>query len=256
MNAARPVVVISAIAALVACSSSPSTATDAGAPDAQGGRVAQGPSCKEYLRCLASSLPEAVGPAVGAYGPESGCWANAETAALCEGACTDSREKVGCGGAADAGGDGGNAASDATYFVTCFTSLAVGDTAKRFNFVATSGWTFRALTISATRVDLAQTTGSAAKATERKSGRITNLSFPATFTLPGAANPVSGRDIQIDGLTIEGALGGARSCGRMSGVITSPIRQPFDPATDTCVLVEVKLGDPLPQVTVAEHACK
>ena len=174
----------------------------------------------------------------------------------CEGACTDSREKVGCGAVVDAGGDGGGPAADTTYFVTCLTALAVGDAAKRFNFVATSGWTFRALTTSATRVDLAQTTGSAAKATERKSGRITNLSFPTPFTIPGAANAVSGRDIQIDGLTIEGALGGARSCGRMSGAISSPIRQPFDPATDTCVLVEVKLGDALPQVPVSEHTCR
>jgi hypothetical protein len=95
MNAVRPTLVIGAIAALVACSSSSSSSTtDAGSPAAQSGRVAQGASCKEYLRCLASSAPEAVGPAVGAYGPESGCWANAETAALCEGACTDSRDKV------------------------------------------------------------------------------------------------------------------------------------------------------------------
>lgn len=58
---------------VMACSSS--NASDAGAPDAQTTRVAQGPACKEYLRCLASGAPEAVGPAVGAYGPESGCGA-------------------------------------------------------------------------------------------------------------------------------------------------------------------------------------
>jgi len=256
MNAARPVVVISAIAALVACSSSPSTTTDAGASDAQSGRVAQGASCKEYLRCLASSAPEAVGPAVGAYGPESGCWANAETAALCEGACTDARAKAGCNAGADAGSDASTLGPDTTYFVTCLTALSAGDTTKRFNFIATSGRTFRALPASATRVDLAEAVGGATKATERANGQTTTLSFPTPFIIPATANPISARELAVDGFALEGKLDQARACARMSGTITSPIRQPFDPSTDTCVFVAVKAGDALPQVTVAEHACR
>ncbi|MFO0639328.1 MAG: hypothetical protein U0183_08945 [Polyangiaceae bacterium] len=259
MVVSRSVWVLAVVSVLVACSSTstpPSSETDAGAPDGQAGRVAQGPSCKEYLRCLASVAPEAVGPAVGAYGPESGCWANTETAALCEGACTDARTKAGCGAGVDAGSDSSTVGPDATYFVTCLTALSAGDTAKRFNFIATTGRTFRALPASATRVDLAEAVGSATKATERTVGQTTTLSFPTPFVIPATANPISARELAVDGFALEGKLDQARSCARMSGTITSPLRQPFDPATDTCVLVAVKPGDAIPQVTVAEHACK
>ncbi|MBL9112292.1 MAG: hypothetical protein JNM74_23600 [Myxococcales bacterium] len=259
MVVARSGWVLSVGFVLLACSSTstpPSSETDAAAPDGQAGRVAQGPSCKEYLRCLASVAPEAVGPAVGAYGPESGCWANAETAALCEGACTDARAKAGCNAGTDAGSDASTVGPDATYFVTCLTALSAGDTSKRFNFIATTGRTFRALPASATRVDLAEAVGSATKATERTTGQTTTLSFPTPFVIPATANPISARELAVDGFALEGKLDQARSCARMSGTITSPIRQPFDPSTDTCVFVAVKPGDALPQVTVAEHACK
>lgn len=250
---ARSVLVALALAG-AACTSA--VATDPTPANGQNGRVAQGTSCMEYLRCIAGSAPEVVGAAVGAYGPESGCWANAETAALCEGACTDARAKAGCNAETDAGSDASSVGPDTTYFVTCLTALSAGDTAKRFNFIATTGRTFRALPASATRVDLAEAVGSATKATERTTGQTTTLSFPTPFIIPAAANPISGRDLALDGFALVGKLDQARSCARMSGTITSPIRQPFDPSTDTCVFVAVKPGDALPQVTVAEHACK
>ncbi len=115
-----------------------------------------------------------------------------------------------CNASADAGGDSDSAGSDsgsvggdATYFVTCLTALAAGNMAKRLNFIATSDWNFRALTTSATRVDLAETVGSATKATERTNGQTTTLSFPTPFTIPATANSLSGREIVIESFALE-----------------------------------------------------
>lgn len=139
--------------------------------------------------------------------------------------------------------------------MTCLTALSVGDVSKRLTFVAKDAWTFRSLKATATRVDLAETVGDAYKATVRMDASATTLQL-GTMTIPAAANPISARDIVLETAAFAGNIKETRSCVRMSGYVTSPIRQPIDPSTDTCVLVAVRDGDPIPRVDLSEHTCK
>jgi len=113
MKRALLLTLVGLIGCFAACSSDTQNKSD-DSRDAGTSRVAQSQSCQDYLACLVSVAPESVGAAVGNYGPESSCWANAESASLCERACADARVKAGCGNFADGGTADGGSTVDAT----------------------------------------------------------------------------------------------------------------------------------------------
>ena len=49
--------------------------------------IEQAEACAHFVACIAEVDPMALGEALDQYGPDGSCWVDAETAALCEGAC-------------------------------------------------------------------------------------------------------------------------------------------------------------------------
>ena len=67
-----------------------------------------------------------------------------------------------------------------------------------------------------------------------------------TVNIPGAANPISGRDIVVENAAVPGRFAPGKFCSQLSGRVTTPTDIPLDGAANTCVYFPVKEGDPTP----------
>lgn len=77
------------------------------------------------------------------------------------------------------------------------------------------------------------------------------------ITMPGEANPITGRDIVIDNLVLRGIFGdGPRFCSSLEGQITSPINQPLLAKDNICIFAKAKDGDPAMQFERNEFVCQ
>jgi hypothetical protein len=93
------------------------------------------------------------------------------------------------------------------------------------------------------------------EATVAPSGRFT--ANVGTVNLVAAANSISGRDLTIEQVVLEGLFGsGDRFCTSLAGQLTKPYQLTFEPAQNTCIFQKVKEGDPLPTIPASDFVCK
>lgn len=70
-----------------------------------------------------------------------------------------------------------------------------------------------------------------------------------TLTIPGAANPITGRDVVIQTASLTGKLETTTFCARLAGDVVQPVSVTLDPAQSPCVFLRTADGDPVPTVT-------
>lgn len=68
-------------------------------------------------------------------------------------------------------------------------------------------------------------------------------------TIPGEANPITGRPVVIEAAKLSGFFGTERFCARLNGNVTQPVPLTLDPERNVCQFVPVKDGDPTPTFT-------
>ncbi len=64
--------------------------------------------------------------------------------------------------------------------------------------------------------------------------------------VPGASNPLSGRDILIENAAVPGRFAKDRFCSQLSGHVVQPTDIQLDGDANTCIYLPVKEGDPTP----------
>lgn len=67
-----------------------------------------------------------------------------------------------------------------------------------------------------------------------------------TTTIPGDANPITGRDVVIADAKLTGIFGKDRFCARLNGNVTQPIQLTLDPPQNVCQFVPIEDGDKTP----------
>ena len=159
------------------------------------------------------------------------------------------------------------------YYGACLTELAGGRLDRIFHFYV--GTTFTpgkdGAAISLALSPLRLGAGGTAPATVSK-GEVVGATYTgvatsqatASFTttivgaliIPGAANPISGRDVDIEGATLAGRFSTARFCTTMAGRLTTPVEITLAPMKNTCVFFPVKDGDAPPTLQSSDFiAC-
>ena len=73
-----------------------------------------------------------------------------------------------------------------------------------------------------------------------------------TTTVPGDANPLTGRPVVIEAAKLTGFFGKDRFCARLNGNVTQPIQLTLTPEQNICQFVPIKDGDPTPKFTVED----
>jgi hypothetical protein len=177
-------------------------------------------------------------------------------------------------GESGAGGEGGSAAAgipDATgtFHVSCLSSLALEDTENSIRFIgdikvenitetgATVTMSLAPLTVGATSTSAVVGTPLTGTA-EVSADKTFTLSFGATVTVPGTANPISGSNIVIENGSMAGILKGADAfCAELNGHVTAPVDYSLDPpSVDVCVFQRV-VGDTVaPILDNALYVCQ
>lgn len=184
------------------------------------------------------------------------------------------------------GGDGGKEDSSAptqaiegTYYASCLPDLAACRVDRTLRFYAESKFvplsdaggggtlelTLSPMKVGSTTVAKANAVGTPIVA--KMVAVATDGAYSANFgtdvcpigssnaclTIDGAANPLTGRNIVVDGTVIAGIFGGAdKFCGNLSGQIIQPLNQSL---VASCLFVAVKDGDAIPTLKASEHVC-
>ena len=71
-----------------------------------------------------------------------------------------------------------------------------------------------------------------------------------TVTVPGASNPISGRDIIIEMAALPGRFAKEKFCSQLSGHVVQPTDIQLEGEANTCIYLPVKEGDPPPTLTL------
>lgn len=166
-------------------------------------------------------------------------------------------------------------AIEGVYFGTCFSQLAAGRTDRVLRFYTVTKFTPSptggALTLEITPLKLpttptdaktgtfgkAATVGAAFKVTDAPvdSKGVFTAAF-GTVEVPGAANPISGRDIRIDTTVFKGRFADpAKFCAQLSGQVVQPVQQQLDAPANICLFLAAKEGDPYPDPPRDDYAC-
>ncbi|MBX3230163.1 MAG: hypothetical protein KIT84_24980 [Labilithrix sp.] len=169
-------------------------------------------------------------------------------------------------------------AVEGTYFATCLTELDRSNVNKAFSFLVATSFTPNdsggelKITLEALAlVDGKPPTSSArsgivgAPLPEITGNTNAEGSFVATLaegqkaTFPGAANPISGSDVElITGNGVQVGLSGRyveeKFCARLTGRINQPAaaRRNLNPDQNFCIFNKITEGDPAPTVTREE----
>ena len=150
--------------------------------------------------------------------------------------------------------------TEALYFGVCFSKLAAGRIDRVLRFYTKVKATPTTVTVELTALKLAE--GGGPPATVSKSGTVgqtytvtnapraaSGVYAPAslgTITIPGAANPISGRDIVVEQAAVPGKLVAGKFCSQLSGQVVSPTAITLEGADNTCIYFPVQDGDPTP----------
>jgi len=155
-------------------------------------------------------------------------------------------------------------AVEGTYYGACLAELAFGSASKRFNFFTTTKYTPEAggaklqMTIQPLKVVNNQPPATVTKADAVGSEIATppaDVAASGRFRLElgltkvaGAANPITGSDVEIENAFLDGRFGEARFCARLGGRVTQPAAaaRDLDPELNICHFIPIKDGDPMP----------
>lgn len=163
------------------------------------------------------------------------------------------REKVGGGGIGDASIDASVEAVDGTYFGICYSSLAADSLSRTLRFyvdvkIEPIGAGGKAkLVLSPMRADALKfdrtltTTPPLVYDNVEISSAARFSSTLGVVAINGAANPLTGRDIELKDVTLDGLLfSKPEFCSGFAGDITKPLQQPF---TAICRYFAMKDGE-------------
>lgn len=156
------------------------------------------------------------------------------------------------------------------YYGACLSQLAFYQITKVFNFYAETTFepdpagggrlsvTLQALKLSATQGP-PENVSSVGATGEKKDVPATTVNVTAVegryaielgrTTVPGDANPITGRDVVIDAAKLTGFFGKERFCGRLNGDVVQPIQLTLEPEKNICQFVPIKDGDKTPTFT-------
>jgi hypothetical protein len=155
-------------------------------------------------------------------------------------------------------------AEDGLYFGACLSKLAAGRVDRVLRFYTETKFTPDAtggtgkLTLKVTSMKLSA--GNGPPPTVSKSETVgttytvettTNAAgvYAAalgTVNVPGAANPISGRDIVVETTQLPGKFAKGKFCSQLVGHVTTPTDIELVGEDNTCIYIQVKEGDPTP----------
>lgn len=206
-------------------------------------------------------------------------------------ACSGTGSFIGDGGLDEGGGDSGLAADGSTtppdggsvdatappqpveglYFGACLTKLAAGRIDRVLRFYTEVKYTPAApdakatLELRLTALRLGASNGPPPTVSKSETvGQTFAIPKSAvtpsgvydgplgTITVPGAANPISGRDIVIEQAAVPGRFAVAKFCSQFSGHVTTPTDILLEGPSNTCIYLPVKEGDPTPALQLAD----
>ncbi|HSO39569.1 MAG TPA: hypothetical protein VLT33_43885 [Labilithrix sp.] len=75
-----------------------------------------------------------------------------------------------------------------------------------------------------------------------------------TANIPGAANPISGRDIVVEMAQLPGRFAKDKFCSQLIGHVVQPTDIPLEGASNTCIYLPVKEGDATPAIKNEDFA--
>lgn len=190
------------------------------------------------------------------------------------GSCTSTYKVTATRSGADAG-DAGSTTTTGVYFAACLTQLAAGRLERVLRFYAETAFTSSGpattgnITLKLTPLKLGpnngppptvskdQTVGTTYSITDSPTN-AQGVYFGAlgTVTVPGASNPISGRDIIIEQTKMDGryVLPAARFCTQFAGHVTTPTDIVLAGSENTCVFIKVSPGDPLPPISSSDFS--
>ena len=77
-------------------------------------------------------------------------------------------------------------------------------------------------------------------------GSDTDSDGKTEVKIPGIANPISGREIEVETAAVSGRFGPGKFCSQLSGEVVVPTVITLEGADNTCIYFPVKEGDPTP----------
>lgn len=75
---------------------------------------------------------------------------------------------------------------------------------------------------------------------------------PGLVVVPGAANPITGRDVEIENTRMTGVFAKEKFCALLNGKVVKPINLELTPSKNVCQFIPVKDGDKTPVLTKPE----
>ncbi len=169
-----------------------------------------------------------------------------------------------------AGADGGASVPvDGVYFGACLTTLAAGRIDRVLRFYSevkytpdTGGNATVELKLTALKlgpnntapptVSKSETVGNTYTTTRSAAPRGIYQAPLGNVTVPGAANPISGRDILIEQAAAPGHFAVGKFCSQLSGHVTQPIDIELVGNTNACIYLPVNEGDPTPVLQASD----
>ena len=84
---------------------------------------------------------------------------------------------------------------------------------------------------------------------EGKIGSDTDSDGKTEIKVPGEANPISGREIEVETAAVSGRFSSpGRFCSQLSGEVVVPTVITLEGDSNTCIYIPVKEGDPTPKL--------
>ena len=157
------------------------------------------------------------------------------------------------------------------YFGACLSRLAAGRVDRVFRFYTEVKYTPIApdgkatLELRLTALELGA--GNTAPPTVSKSATVgQTYAIPkaslspggvyagplGTMIIPGAANPISGREVIIEQATVPGRFTAAKFCSQLTGHVVTPTDIVLEGPSNTCIYLPVKDGDPTPAIQLSD----
>lgn len=75
---------------------------------------------------------------------------------------------------------------------------------------------------------------------------------PGLVVVPGLANPITGRDVEIENVKLTGIFAKEKFCALLNGTVVKPVNLELEPPKNVCQFIPVKDGDATPILTKAE----
>lgn len=171
----------------------------------------------------------------------------------------------------DAGVDSATALdAGGLYFGACLSKLSAGRidrvlrfyTVVKYTAVSPGGQAQISLAMTSLKlgpnntapptVSKSETVGATYTATSPASANGVYAAPLQTITIPGAANPISGRDIVIEEAAVPGRFTPGKFCSQLSGHVVEPTDIQLEGDSNTCIYLPVKEGDPPPALQGAD----